>query len=57
MMSDHLLALPDGTISVEDYLDNDGVSDEPLKLAVDMTIDKNRLKIDFIALVGLVLDQ
>ena len=47
MMSDHLLALPDGTISVEDYLDNDGVSDEPLKLAVDMTIDKNRLKIDF----------
>ena len=47
MMSDHLLALPDGTISVEDYLDNDGVSDETLKLAVDMTIDKNRLKIDF----------
>ena len=47
MMSDHLLALPDGTVSVEDYLDNDGVSDEPLKLAVDMTIDKNRLKIDF----------
>ena len=47
MMGDHLLALPDGTISVEDYLDNDGVSDEPLKLAVDMTIDKNRLKIDF----------
>ena len=47
MMSDHLLALPDGTISVEDYLDNDGVSDEPLKLAVDMTIEKNRLKIDF----------
>ena len=33
--------------SVEDYLDNAGVSDEPLKLAVDMTIDKNRLKIDF----------
>ena len=47
MMSDHLLALPDGTISVEDYLDNDGVSDEPLKLAIDMTIEKNRLKIDF----------
>ena len=47
MMSDHLLALPDGTISVEDYLDNDGVSDEPLKLAVDMTIERNRLKIDF----------
>ena len=47
MMREHLLDLPDGTISVEDYLDNDGVSDEPLKLAIDMTIDKDRLKIDF----------
>ncbi|MEC7585661.1 MAG: hydantoinase B/oxoprolinase family protein, partial [Pseudomonadota bacterium] len=34
MMRDHLAALPDGTISVEDYLDNDGVSDDVLTLAV-----------------------
>ena len=47
MMRDHLTALPDGTISVEDYLDNDGVNDTPLKLAVDMTIKDNGLVIDF----------
>ena len=47
MMRDHLTALPDGTISVEDYLDNDGVNDTPLKLAVDMTIKDNGLMIDF----------
>lgn len=47
MMRSHLAELPDTTISVEDYLDNDGVSDAPLKLAVDMTITQDRLKIDF----------
>ena len=47
MMRDHLAALPDGTISVEDYLDNDGVSDDVLTLAVDMTITDDRLTIDF----------
>ena len=47
MMRDHLTALPDGTISVEDYLDNDGVNDTSLRLAVDMTIKDNGLVIDF----------
>ena len=47
MMRDHLTALADGTISVEDYLDNDGVKDTPLKLAVDMTIKDDNLVIDF----------
>ena len=47
MMRDHLTALPDGKMSVEDYLDNDGVNDTPLKLAVDMTIKDDNLIIDF----------
>ena len=47
MMRDHLSNLPDGTISVEDYLDNDGVHDTPLKLAVDMTFKGDALTIDF----------
>ena len=47
MMRDHLTALPDGTISVEDYLDNDGVTDDVLALAVDMTVTGDRLTIDF----------
>ena len=47
MMCDHLSALPNGTISVEDFLDNDGVNDVALKLAVDMTIKDEKLIIDF----------
>lgn len=47
MMCDHLQALPNGTISVEDFLDNDGVHDVALKLAVDLSIDGERLTVDF----------
>ena len=47
MMRDHLAVLPDGTISVEDYLDNDGVNDVPLKLAIDLTIKSDKLIMDF----------
>ena len=47
MMRDHLAALPDGTISVEDYLDNDGVNHVPLKLAIDLTIKSDKLIMDF----------
>ena len=47
MMRDYLTALPDGKMSVEDYLDNDGVNDTPLKVAVDMTIKDDNLIIDF----------
>jgi N-methylhydantoinase B len=48
MMRDHLLTLGPASISVEDYLDNDGVDDVPLKLALDMTIsDDGSLVMDF----------
>ena len=48
MMRDHLLALGPTSISVEDYLDNDGVDDVPLKLSLDMTItDDGSLVMDF----------
>jgi N-methylhydantoinase B len=47
MMRDHLASLPDGKISVEDYLDNDGVNDVPLKLAIDLTIKSDKLIMDF----------
>ena len=47
MMRDHLQALPNGTTSVEDFLDNDGVHDVALKLAVDLSIDGERLTVDF----------
>ena len=47
MMRDHLQALQNGTIYVEDFLDNDGVHDVALKLAVDLSIDGERLTVDF----------
>ena len=31
--------LPDGTYSAEDFLDNDGIRDEPLKIALDLKVE------------------
>ena len=42
-----IAALPDGTVSAEDWLDNDGSVDRPLKVALDLTIDGNRMVMDF----------
>lgn len=39
--------LPDGTYSTEEYLDNDGIEDTPLKIALDLTIDGGTLTFDF----------
>ena len=39
--------LPDGTYSFEDHIDNDGRSDEPLKVALDLTVDGETLTLDF----------
>lgn len=39
--------LPDGTWSQEDFLDNDGRTDEPLRIAADVTIAGEKLTIDF----------
>lgn len=47
MMRDHLRALPNGTICVEDFLDNDGVNNVALKLAVDLSIEGECLTVDF----------
>jgi N-methylhydantoinase B len=47
MMRAQIASLPSGTVSAEDYLDNDGISDEPLKIALDLTIDGDRMIMDF----------
>ncbi|GAA4533356.1 hydantoinase B/oxoprolinase family protein [Chelativorans composti] len=39
--------LPKGTVSAEDYLDNDGVVDKPLTIALDLTIENGRMVMDF----------
>ncbi len=39
--------LSDGTYSAEDFLDNDGITDVPLKIALDLTISGERMTLDF----------
>ena len=39
--------LPDGTYSAEDFLDNDGIVDAPLKIALDLTVKGEEMVMDF----------
>lgn len=47
MMRAQIAELPSGTVSAEDFLDNDGINDEPLKIALDLTIEGDRMVLDF----------
>lgn len=47
LMRDHIARLPDGEYSFEDILDNDGVRDEPLRIALKLKIEGERLSLDF----------
>ena len=47
MMRAQIADLPQGTVSAEDFLDNDGIVDQPLKIALDLTIEGDRMVLDF----------
>jgi N-methylhydantoinase B len=47
LMRANIAELPDGTYSCDDWLDNDGIVDEPLAIALDLTIDGERMRLDF----------
>jgi N-methylhydantoinase B len=47
LMEAEIRTLPEGRYSFEDYLDNDGVVDERLTIALDMTIRDGRMMLDF----------
>jgi N-methylhydantoinase B len=47
LMRANILALPDGTYRCDDFLDNDGVTDKPLAIALDLTIAGDRMTLDF----------
>ncbi len=47
LMRATLKLLPDGRYSFEDYLDNDGITDERLTIALDMTISEGEALLDF----------
>lgn len=42
-----LAAVPDGTYRFEDHLDDDGLSDEPVKIAVSVSVKGDELVVDF----------
>ncbi len=47
LMRAHIQNLPDGCYSFDDVLDNDGVKDELLTIALDMTVHGDRMTLDF----------
>lgn len=47
MMRANIADLPDGRYSAEDWLDNDGIVDEPLKIGLDITIAGDKMTLDF----------
>ncbi len=47
MMRRTIAELPDGVYSAEDWLDDDGESEEPIRIAVTITIRGERATIDF----------
>ena len=46
-MREHIAALPDGTYVCADQLDNDGIVDQPLAIALTMRVAGDRLTLDF----------
>jgi N-methylhydantoinase B len=47
LMRVNISALPDGTYSYDDFLDNDGITNTPLRIALDMTVTGDRMRLDF----------
>ncbi|NQW09016.1 MAG: hydantoinase B/oxoprolinase family protein [Alphaproteobacteria bacterium] len=47
LMRAQITDLPDGTYRAQDFLDNDGIVDEPLPLALAITVAGDRLTLDF----------
>ncbi|MRG70309.1 hydantoinase B/oxoprolinase family protein [Alphaproteobacteria bacterium HT1-32] len=47
LMRSNIESIPDGQYSFEDFLDNDGIVDEPLKIALDVTIRGDEMTLDF----------
>jgi N-methylhydantoinase B len=47
MMRSAIRRLPSGTYRAEDYLDNDGITDRPVKITASVTIKGDRATVDF----------
>ena len=47
LMRANIANLPDGTYSYNDFLDNDGITDVPLSIALDLVISGDTMRLDF----------
>ena len=47
MMRGHIAGLPNGRYSAEDWLDNDGIDDQPLRIGLDIEIGDDTMCLDF----------
>lgn len=47
LMRASIAELQDGVYSAEDFLDNDGIKDEPLRIALDLKVDGETMTLDF----------
>lgn len=46
-MRSYIQEIPDGVYSAEDFMDNDGILDEPIKVALKLTVDGSSMHFDF----------
>jgi N-methylhydantoinase B len=47
LMREEIERIPDGTYQFEDFMDDDGISDRPLRIAATVTVDGSNLHVDF----------
>ncbi len=47
LMRSEITDLPDGRWEAEDYLDNDGITDEPLKISIALEVKNDEMTLDF----------
>ena len=47
MVRQHIRDVPDGTYSFQDFLDNDGITAEPIELNVDVVVKGDEMTLDF----------
>jgi N-methylhydantoinase B len=47
LMRAFLLRVPPGIYRAEDFMDNDGISDKPVKIAVKVTVGQKKVTVDF----------
>ena len=47
LMRANISDIPDGTYSYQDFLDNDGITDSPLRIALDLTVKGSGMTLDF----------